>query len=136
MFSIILVSHAAVSAAMADSARMIAGEQEGLYSLEIMPGDSTDVLSSRLEQLLASAIQKGEAVVLSDFPLGTPFNLTCSLMQKYSFYHLTGMNMPLLIELLNNRRSSEPVGEICRRCTEAAKEQMFNINEYIKGLMD
>lgn len=134
MFSVILVSHASVSSAMVDNIMMVMGKQDGLYSFEVKLEDSPDELSNRLEQLLISVAGKGDVVVLSDFPLGTPFNLLCGLMQKYSFYHLTGMNLPLLISLLRNRKSELSIDYICKESLEAAKTQMFDVNEYVKGL--
>lgn len=134
MFSIILVSHASVSSSMVDNIMMVMGRQDGLYSFEVKLEDSPDELGKRLEQLLISVLEKGEVVVLSDFPLGTPFNLLCGLMQKYPFYHLTGVNMPLLICLLRNRKSMLSTNDICKESLEAAKTQMFDVNEYVKGL--
>jgi len=134
MFSIIMVSHASVSSAMIDSATMVMGKQEELYSLDVMPEDSPDELGNRLAQLLASAAECGDAVILSDFSLGTPFNLICGLMQRYSFCHLTGMSLPLLFNLLKNRNSSLPTDEICKDALEAAKAQMFDVNKFVKEL--
>jgi len=134
VFSVILVSHASVSSAMVDNIMMVMGKQDGLYSFEVKLEDSPDELSNRLEQLLISVAGKGDVVVLSDFPLGTPFNLLCGLMQKYLFYHLTGMNLPLLISLLRNRKSELSIDCICKESLEAAKTQMFDVNEYVKGL--
>ncbi len=134
MFTIILVSHASVSTAMIDNVMMVMGKQEGLYPLEINPEDSPDELIKHLEQLLLSLKEKENIVILSDFSLGTPFNLICNLSQKYSFNHLTGMNLPLLINLLKNRTSSLPIEDICKKSLEIAKAQMYDVNEYLKEL--
>lgn len=133
MYSIILVSHASVSSAMIDSAEMVMGKLEGLYSLEVMQEDSPEELGKQLEQVLLSVMEKGkDIVVLSDFSLGTPFNLICRLSQKYSFYHITGMSLPLLINLLKNRTGLLSTDDICKESIEIARTQMFNVNEFIK----
>lgn len=135
MFSIILVSHASVSSAMIESAMMVTGKQEDLYAMDVMPEDSPDEIGKSIEQLLLSVTTKGEVVVLSDFSLGTPFNLLCSLMHKYTFCHLTGMNVPLLLNLIKNRKSSLPTHDVCKEALEIAKTQMFDVNEFVKELI-
>jgi len=136
MFSIILVSHAEVASSMIDSVQMVMGDQKQLCAFEVMPGDSPDELVKLLEQMLTAAMQSGDVVVLSDFSLGTPFNMLCSLMQKHDFYHLTGMNLPMLINLLKNRQNGLSVQISCRAAIDAARTQIFDVIEFVKELSD
>ena len=41
--------------------------------------------------------------MITDMISGSPFNIACSLLERYSFEHLTGINFPLFLEILSNR---------------------------------
>ena len=41
--------------------------------------------------------------MLTDLMYGTPFNTMIQLEEKCSFTHITGTNLPLLIEAINRR---------------------------------
>lgn len=113
---------------------MVVGKSAGLYSLEIAPNDSPDKLCERLEQTMITLLEKGNVVVISDFSLGTPFNLVCGLMEKYPFFHLTGVNLPMLFNLIRNMDAPLTTEEICRESVEFAKSQMMYVNDFIKGI--
>lgn len=44
-----------------------------------------------------------EILVLTDLFYGSPFNVVLSLMSEYDLYHVTGINLPLMMEVVMGR---------------------------------
>lgn len=133
MISYIVVSHGTFASALINSAELITGKKDYLYSLELMTGESLDRFKSRLGTLLEKLLKYGEVIILSDFPIGTPFNAATMLMERYNYYHLTGASTQMLIALLNKDYQALEIDEICQRVLVASKEQTMYVNEFIRG---
>ncbi len=130
MTCIILVTHGELSKAMFNSVSMVMGESSDIFTLSLMPEHSPNQLKHDLENVLIS-IQRdaGQAIVVTDFPLSTPFNVAIELCDKYKFSHITGMNMPLLFYLINNRESGVEVEQLTKDAACFAGDQLFDVNE-------
>lgn len=106
MYKTIIVSHGELGKSLLDSAQMICGKTpaENVSVLSLKEGDSPDALYDQLSTVLKK--WQGEDVLLfSDLRSGTPFNEAVKLMQHYSFQHISGVNLALLVEALMNMDS-------------------------------
>jgi|SRR5699024_8658431 len=102
MLPIVLFSHGNYSQATKETAEMIVGDLEEVYTLAIKVGSSI----SEAENDLEGIVQKynGNIIVLCDILGGTPSNITFKLKQKYKdMVCYTGFNLPLVLELIFNR---------------------------------
>ena len=134
MFSILLVSHGSVASSMIKSSGMLLGYREGIYAVEIDAYTVVDNLKKQLRAAITELLKKGKVVVLTDIPIGTPFNVVISLMEELDVIHFTGMNLPLVTELLLLRRENLQNEEDCRRALERARAKMFDVNEFCRHL--
>lgn len=132
MISFVVVSHGPLARALIRSVEMVIGRHPELYAIEIMPEDSADEYRKKLETLLKSLLMEGEVIILSDFPLGTPFNTAIPLMQQYGLRHLTGVNIPMLFALLDPTNQKLSLDELCRTAVCRAEEELFFVNKKIK----
>jgi PTS system mannose-specific IIA component len=73
--------------------------------------------------------KNGEVLVLTDMFSGSPFNAAVSLMQHYTFFHITGINLPVLLEILMSRETSG-AAELCEDILSRAKDTIINVNKY------
>lgn len=128
MIEIIMVSHGDYAKAMLESAQFIAGEQEHICTFGLHLGESIDQLREEISEAIEKAQKKGEVLILTDMFSGSPFNVTVSLMQHYSFYHITGINLPILLEILMSRDSSS-ADELCKEVLEKAKDTILDVNK-------
>lgn len=103
MVSLIVATHGTLAQALLDSAEMLVGEQDHVRAFGLCLGDSVDVLRERLDDALSLAETEGEVLVLTDMLSGSPFNAICALSGSHSFQHLTGVNFPILLEILSSR---------------------------------
>lgn len=133
MIEIIMVSHGYYAKTMLESAQLIAGEQDHICVFGLHLGDSVDQLREEVLKAIEEAQKNGEVLVLTDMFSGSPFNAVVSLMQHYSFHHLTGINLPILLEILMSRDSSS-AEEICRDVLKKAKDTVIDVNKYFEEM--
>lgn len=116
---IVVISHGDFAKGIVNSAQMLAGEQQNLAAYGLYPKEDRSVLEKRLERELQAAGEAGdEVLVLSDIFHGSPFNAAVELMRSYDFYHITGINLPLLVVALLEASMDSSAAEVCDKLME------------------
>lgn len=134
MISYILISHGSMAVGVMDDLELVTGKTEHIYALGLAWGETTKSFSSRLELLIRKCLPLGEVIVVSDFFLGTPFNVTIPLGERYQFHHLTGMSMPMMLSLVCDYTEGANVQELCATALRKAKEQPMDVNQFVKEM--
>ena len=94
---VIVVSHGSYARGLVDTVQMIAGKQEDLEAFGLESEESVDTLKEKIRQSIEQASQEEEILILTDIFYGSPFNTVMSLMPEYDLYHVTGINLPLMM---------------------------------------
>jgi len=128
---IILVSHGSYSKGLLESVQMILGQQDELVAYGLFPEETPAVLTEKLEQEIKGG-NETDILFMTDLFHGSPFNCVVSLMQNYQFEHITGINLPLLIEAIMNRNAGIPAKDICRKVIEMAPGTIMDVGKYLK----
>ena len=97
---VIVVSHGSYARGLVDTVQMIAGKQEDLEAFGLESEESVDTLKEKIRQSIEQASQEEEILILTDIFYGSPFNTVISLMPEYDLYHVTGINLPLMMEVI------------------------------------
>ena len=106
--AILVITHGEFGIELIKSAEMIMGPQENLRALALRPGESVDSLREQANKIVEENEKCGlETILLVDLLGGSPSNVSLSLLSKYDLHILTGINMPMLIELLTFYQSVE-----------------------------
>ena len=111
---VIVVSHGSYARGLVDTVQMIAGKQEDLEAFGLESEESVDTLKEKIRQSIEQASQEEEILILTDIFYGSPFNTVISLMPEYDLYHVTGINLPLMMEVIMGRISGKHAEEICK----------------------
>ena len=98
MREIILASHGALAAGMADTAQMIIGDQPGLRVLSLQPGSHPDALKRQIENWLAET-SADEVLIFTDLWGGSVNNALLGLTQDPRVHIIAGMNLNLVLQL-------------------------------------
>jgi len=105
MFGIIIGTHGNLAEAFAKSAQMITGEQKCIEAVSVYEGEGPMDVLKKYEAAVAALNERGFAeriIFLNDLFGGSPYNAACRLVAKNDHYAiLTGINLPMLLELLN-----------------------------------
>lgn len=126
---IILVSHGSYSNGLLESVQMILGKQTELDAYGLFPEESPTVLTQKLEKEIQE-IGADDILFMTDLFHGSPFNCVVSLMKDYKLHHITGINLPLLIEAIMSRNNGAAIEEICDSIMEAAPETIRDVGKY------
>jgi PTS system mannose-specific IIA component len=133
MFDVIIISHGAYAQAMLESAEMIIGKQERVKTLGLFPGDSVDAYRENLSGLIMESLGRGELLLLSDTKSGSPFNSAVAAMDGLKFSHITGISLPLLLEVFGNRKKKGPA-EVVDTVMELAPYTLIDVNKFLEEL--
>lgn len=131
---VILVSHGSFSKGLYETMDMVLGKQENLTYVGLYPHQGVDVLQKAIENEIVSAQPGEEILILTDLFYGSPFNAVVQLMNKYDLYHLTGINVPLLMEILLMRGNGKKAEEICAEAMKLAGSTVQDVRMYLKDL--
>ena len=129
---VIVVSHGSYARGLVDTVQMIAGKQEDLEEFGLEPEESVDTLKEKIRQSIEQASQEEEILILTDIFYGSPFNTVISLMPEYDLYHVTGINLPLMMEVIMGRISGKHAEEICKELLKAAPDTVRDVRELYK----
>lgn len=136
MFKIIVFTHGPLSTALKQSASMLNGSMEQVECFSVMPGCDLDELTGTVKSCIAQANAEGQGVLaFSDLFFGTPFNILVNLSQEVDFYHITGVNLPLLIEAVNSsRQEGMDAAAAAKDLMRLSGDTIRDTNEFLASL--
>lgn len=127
----IMVSHGDLAKSMLGSAQMIVGEQNNVSVFGLYPTDDITGLKDKI-QAVVEEVQE-DIVCFTDLFSGSPFNAVVGLMGQYPIRHITGMNLPLVLEAFMLRLNDEnTVEDICTKLILQAPETFIDVNNYLE----
>lgn len=101
--ALLLMSHGNFAKAAIDSAELIVGEQTNFETLGVYTVDDVEVLKEEMLQKISLLDTTKGLVVLTDIIGGTPINLASQLLSQEKVVVVSGLNLPMLLEVLMNR---------------------------------
>jgi len=103
MIGVVVVTHGRLGAELIKTAEFILGRIENVVAVSIDDQRSPDALRAEIEQAV-KGVDKGNGVlILTDMFGGTPSNLSLSLLSNGRIEVLSGVNLPMLIKLIQCR---------------------------------
>jgi Phosphotransferase system, mannose/fructose-specific component IIA len=134
MLGIILISHGDMADGMLNSAGMFFGETglDQVTTVSLYPADSPEDFDDKLAVAIKE-VDSGEGVViLADLLGGTPCNRSAYVCAE-NVQVITGMNLPILMELLGLRMG----GEVdLNNLISIARDGIVSLNELLGGISD
>ena len=127
MVGVIICTHGNSAPELLKSAEMICGKQENCQTVSFKEGESLEQLKSEISEKISQL--KGTVFCLTDLKGGTPFNTLVSLLKSNPEMEIiTGVNIPMLLELFINRSQLEKE-ELLSGITEAGKNGIYRYQD-------
>lgn len=132
--NIVIGTHGRFGDELVKSAEMIVGKMENVISVSLLPKMSFDDFVHEVDSVLGSI--EGTVLVLVDLYGGTPCNVFTALTKKYDYNVVTGVNLPMLINLYLNTVGEEKVdiNDTIKQCIENLKSSGIHTNKAVKQL--
>ena len=134
MFKIILFMHGNLASEFIRASSLVFGEQKDMEAYGLELGCDVDGLRERIRTSIVDSADRGqEVLVLTDLMNGTPFNPMMQLEEECSFRHFTGVNFPLLLEVLN-RRMSQDLASAIVGLDEVARRSIYDCDAFLSQI--
>jgi len=120
MIAILVVTHIDLGREFIKAAEFIVGRIEASGTVSIAETTNSDKIRKRIEERIEE-LDTGEGVlILTDMFGGTPSNLSLSFLQKDRVEVLTGVNLPMII-FIHQNRSGMNLKELAEKAQDAGK---------------
>jgi PTS system mannose-specific IIA component len=130
LIGIVLAAHGSLPKAFVESCQMIIGDVEQIATVSLMPGDSLEGLVERIREAVQQVNTGDGALILLDLFGGTPANASALLTQELEqVYAVSGINFPMLAEVVMLRMSSNDIQELTATAVSAGQAGIVNIGE-------
>lgn len=132
MIGIIVIGHGNFAKGLVESSEIIVGKQQYIETIGLNPGDSID----HFKEILIKKIEKLDSneglLIMCDLFGGSPCNVATSLMNSYSFECITGVNMPMLLEVLVERKKDNNLETLSQKALQRGGEGIRNTSLLLK----
>jgi len=121
---ILVIGHGNFPSALINSASMLMGEREELYSLCLCEGDGLESFIQKTGELIASFDPSRPLLVFVDLQGGTPWNSVLGVNDP-RVRLVTGVNLPMLLEALNLRDHCDDIDQLAACALETARASVI-----------
>lgn len=127
-----ILGHGGFADGLMSAARLICGQQEGIFALGLRPDESPEGYGQRLHEELAR-YEGCEFLFLIDLKGGTPFNVAARLSDS-RHYCVTGANLPMLLKVLMERDTMQELEALVASTVSDGKESIVDLTAEIKNM--
>ena len=127
---IIVASHGYFSKELIKSAEMITGPMKNIEAFSLLPNMET----SKFRNEVTTAIDNDSAIIaLVDLFGGTPANVLSSLIESYNIEVITGVSLPMLLELYFNVSQNQfnSHEDLINNTVKVGTEGIVHVNEFL-----
>jgi PTS system mannose-specific IIA component len=103
MIGIVVVSHGKLARELVRATEHVVGEQDYFRSISIEAEDDIDARREQIRETVAACNTGTGVIIVTDMFGGTPSNLAISVMPDAKIDVLAGVNLPMLIKLVEVR---------------------------------
>ena len=123
MIHLIVACHGRFAEELVNSAAMVFGEAEGVHAVTFMPGEGPEDLIRKYEAIMAEAGISDDVLFLVDLFGGSPYNAAIRVAAPTARADvLSGVNLPMLLDLLDSRDDKSTVADLVKRAYTASLE--------------
>ncbi|MFL0266846.1 PTS sugar transporter subunit IIA [Candidatus Clostridium radicumherbarum] len=130
--NIVVGTHGRFGEELIKSAEMIVGKMENVKSVSLLPMMSFEEFMQQADSVLSD--MEGPVLALVDLYGGTPCNVLSALTRKYHHNVITGVNLPMLVELYVDTINKEELDmeEVVKNCIEILKSSGVHTNKMLE----
>lgn len=126
MVGILLVTHGPYATALIESVEMVYGKQEKIESVYLNQGESVEKLQEKINDAI-NLLDCEQVLIMVDILGGTPYTAGAIKLENPNINVITGINMPMLLEILPHR--NEDLKVLSKIAAESGKNGIVDVKE-------
>ncbi len=128
MIGILIIAHGALGESLIHCANHVFGaDTPHLAQMAVALHDDPNALLTRAQALIEQLDQGAGVLVLSDMYGATPCNVCCRMMQPGKLEVVAGVNLPMLVRVLNYRH--EPLSVLVDKAISGGREGVIEVSK-------
>ena len=132
MIGLLIISHCELGKEFLNAAELILGGLQGVSAISITQTTESEQLLKTISKEIKSLDRGKGVLVLTDMFGGTPSNLSLSFLEEEAVEVLTGVNLPMVVEVVQNR-SRMKLSELGEKAQEAGKRGIALAGKMLKS---
>jgi len=127
LINILIVTHGNFGAELLKSSELIIGPSENIECISFYPGETYSTLVEKVKEAI-EGFGEEDLIVFTDMYGGSPFNAVTKLMKEKNFYHITGINFPLFVDIAVNRNTYN-MEDLAEKIIKNGKKSIVFVND-------
>ncbi|KAF0190678.1 MAG: PTS system ascorbate-specific IIA component [Gammaproteobacteria bacterium] len=121
---LLLITHGRIGAALLDAAAGVLGAQPlPAEAIAVFHDSDPEVIAADARQRIAALGKDGGVLVLTDMYGSTPSNIACRLGEAADVVVVTGVNLPMLVRVMNYPRLS--LAQLATKAVSGGSDGVF-----------
>jgi len=131
MVGLLIITHSRLAKELLGAAVFIVGSVEAAECISIETAKDSKKLRNMIKSKLESLNQGDGVLILVDMFGGTPSNLALSFLQKDTAEVVTGVNLPMVLSIVHNRKGKR-LAEVADIAKSAGQRSISLASELLK----
>lgn len=127
----VVATHGKMSKGLIETLELIVGRSKNIASVTLLEGERPEDLKKKLQKAIKKEDSGDGVILFLDLFGGTPSNVSCLIARELNIEVVSGVNLPMLLEVIMNRKSKS-LKELRNVAINAGKEGIKSINEIVE----
>jgi PTS system mannose-specific IIA component len=132
VIGVVVVTHGQLATELVNSAETIVGDLPGFAAVSIGWHEDTEDARTEIDRAIARVDRGSGVLVLTDMFGGTPSNLAMSFLTQGRVEVITGVNLPMLLKLVNLAEQADLL-TAAREICEHGKHAIWVASDLLRG---
>jgi len=132
MIGLVIVTHGQLAAELRRATEHVVGDQTHLETVCIGPDDDMERRRADIRAAIGKVQADKGVIILTDMFGGTPSNLAISLLEQDRVEVIAGVNLPMLIKLIE-ARDSVTLSEAANKAKDAGRRYIAIASQILTG---
>jgi len=125
MIKIIIAAHGNIAEHLLNALRNLTGKIENIQAINFQTHQPLDDLINSLNTEVSEKPDEN-VFILTDFLGGSPCNCACRILPRKNVWIISGVNLPMLLELIT-KRDKIPPAQLCSEIIKSSRESIVDV---------
>jgi len=131
MWKFIIATHGNLGKELVNTVQLITGLGKEFNYLSMKEDTSDEEIKNSLKTLIADLKDEDSILILTDIFGGSITNICTNYITNKNVHIVTGVNLPMLLELVNLQKDT-PINEMIKSLVTQSKESIIYINKLLQ----